>query len=332
MSIRRRLVTLAGAMALLPAAMSRVGLVNAPSARAQPPQGKSESAPKLEFEVASLRASGRPSQTSDYIAQGPKTSGGPGTGDPERLTISRTPLRVLLFRSYGVRPDQVSGPDWLDSELLDINAKIAPGTTKEQVNEMLQNLLIERFKITLHHTTKDLPAHELTVARNGSKLKEPATISDATVSAPNATQPKPGGLQVDLDPSGFPIVPEGRTGILFIRSADGLNHMTCRVCTMEELIRRIGTALSVPFGSTVSPQLMAGRVVDKTGLSGKYDFRLEYSGDPGGGERFPPAVSINGQNSDGGPESVFYRSRKAIGIEAGEDQSAGGRDGDRPYR
>ena len=71
-----------------------------------------------------------------------------------------------------MRDDQISGPSWLDSESYDIVAKVPTGTTKEQVNAMLRNLLVERFNLTFHHETKDLSVYELIAGKNGSKLKE----------------------------------------------------------------------------------------------------------------------------------------------------------------
>jgi len=263
---------------------------------------------KFEFEVASVRAADPLSQNADPFALARSVAtlrGGPGTDDPGRLTIQRMPLRMLLYTAFAVRPDQISGPDWLDSELFDISGKIAPGTTKEQANTMLQNLLIERFEITFHHTTKDLPGYELTVAKNGSKLKEVAPV-------PNATKPKPGDFfQMDLDRDGFPIIPEGRTGIVATRSSkDGLNRMTCRACSIAELIPRISIDLAVPFGSPVS-LFIAGRVVDKTGLTGNYDFHLDYSGGPGaGGALQPPPLDAQAAS---GPD-LFTALEKQLGL------------------
>ena len=52
--------------------------------------------------------------------------------------------------AYGVPRYQISGPSWLGGERYIIEAMIRPGATKEQVNEMLRNLLADRFKLTLH--------------------------------------------------------------------------------------------------------------------------------------------------------------------------------------
>src|ERR1039457_5492305 len=101
-----------------------------------------------------------------------RMSGGPGTPDPGQLTYTNVSLKNILTNAYNVKGYQLSGPKWLDSERFDITAKIPMGATKEQFQLMLQNLLAERFKLTLHHETKELPMYALVVGKGGSKLKE----------------------------------------------------------------------------------------------------------------------------------------------------------------
>ncbi len=54
----------------------------------------------------------------------------------------------------------------------EITATMPPGTTKEQVRLMLRNLLVERFHLAVHHEARNFPGYELTVAKDGPKLKE----------------------------------------------------------------------------------------------------------------------------------------------------------------
>ncbi len=56
---------------------------------------------------------------------------------------------------------QVSGPTWMDTERFDIVAKVPRDASKDDVKLMLQNLLTERFKLTLHREKKDLPMYAL---------------------------------------------------------------------------------------------------------------------------------------------------------------------------
>jgi uncharacterized protein (TIGR03435 family) len=135
------------------------------------------------FEVASVKpaapdsaASRMPAALPAAIQEQMRMSGGPGTKDPGRITYNGVTLNMLLKRAYDITPDQISGPDWLDSERYDIVAKIPPGATAEQFRLMLQNLLAERFELRQHRETKTLPVYLLTVAKNGPKLEPTETL------------------------------------------------------------------------------------------------------------------------------------------------------------
>src|SRR5580704_2599990 len=118
--------------------------------------------------------------------------GGPGTSDPGRITFGRTTLMPLLARAYGVPMDQVSGPAWMSDFMgpnqYSITATMPPDTTMERFQLMLQNLLMERFQMTVHHETRNFPGYELTVASGGPKLKE--TTQAATSDPAPPAKPK----------------------------------------------------------------------------------------------------------------------------------------------
>jgi uncharacterized protein (TIGR03435 family) len=207
----------------------------------------------LTFEVASVKPSGTQSIRG--------SDGGPGTHDPERFTFQRADLRDLIFNAYlTTRVDdyqqQISGPGWIDTEEYDIAVKIPPGTSKQQFQRMLQNLLAERFKLVVHHDTKVLPVYELVVVKGGPKLKESAET-------PDAVAPSDGPPAVDQD--GFPVLPAGRPGMANRSGPGPFSHWTAR----QQSIAALADAMS-------SPNAAGRRVVDKTGLTGKYDFTLYY--------------------------------------------------------
>ena len=85
---------------------------------------------------------------------------------------------MLLTMAYDVKPYQINGPAWLDSERYDIIAKVPAGTTKDQVKVMWQNLLVDRFGLTLHHESKIFQVEEMQIAKAG-KLKETTPDSNA---------------------------------------------------------------------------------------------------------------------------------------------------------
>src|SRR5262249_4860416 len=138
----------------------------------------------------------------------------------------------------------------------------------EQFRVMLQNLLIERFKITLHRETKDLPIYTLSVGKSGSKLKE--TELDASAFAPpsndGAGRGGPGGPPPPPRPGEFPKMPAGRPGMIMMFQ-EGRMRMSAAGQGVASLVDFLGRQLGRP-------------VVDKTGLTGKYDFQMEFAPDP----------------------------------------------------
>jgi uncharacterized protein (TIGR03435 family) len=139
------------------------------------------------FEVASVKVSAPLPNGMMFMNMG----GGPGSTDPGRVTYNGINLRSLVARAYGVKDYQVEGPQWLETERYDIIATIPKGAGKEQVGLMMQGLLAERFKLTLHHESKPLAVYTLSVGKGGPKLKEvdPATLP--TLPAPLAGAPPP---------------------------------------------------------------------------------------------------------------------------------------------
>ena len=143
---------------------------------------------KLEFEAASVKRSQLPAHGRVLVGG----RGGPGSADPGGVAYSFMPLKWLLAIAYRVKQHQISGPGWLETERYDIVATIPGGTSKAQFPIMLQTLLTARFGIELHHETRELPLYELSVAKNGPKLKPPAAD-------PNAR----GASRMSLTPGGF---------------------------------------------------------------------------------------------------------------------------------
>jgi uncharacterized protein (TIGR03435 family) len=121
----------------------------------------------VEFEVASIKPSALPGRGVNGVIRFGR-QGGPGSGDPGRITYTFTTIRDLIADAYGVGRSRVSGgQNWLDSEQFDIVAKVPEGATQEQVKVMLQNLLAKRFKLTLHREAKELPVYALVVGAKG---------------------------------------------------------------------------------------------------------------------------------------------------------------------
>jgi uncharacterized protein (TIGR03435 family) len=174
---------------------------------------------------------------------------------------------ITIFKNaFGLDTDQFSGPSWifeqdpLKTERYDIAANVPAGTTKEQAVVMLQNLLKERLGLKFHYEKRDFDVLALLVAKNGPKFKP----SPKVASAPSAAEGDGIKSAPPLDDDGFPKLPPGRPGITGV-APDGHMRMTLRMQPMEVIVAIVGGNMGVRH------------VVDKTGLTGRYDLKLEFA-------------------------------------------------------
>jgi uncharacterized protein (TIGR03435 family) len=177
---------------------------------------------------------------------------------PDGMEFAWQTLPELLCYAYGyksVRFDgQVAGaPAWAATQKYDIDAKMSPEDLiqfqklnkdeQEQWREtMTQSLLAERFHLTLHRGSKEIPVFELVVAKDGIKMKDAAT------------DPNPSLKRGD---DGKPV-----TSLHWLEKTT-----TLQAYSMKSLV----DILSMPAAFVGRP------VVDKTGLAGTYDFTFDWS-------------------------------------------------------
>jgi uncharacterized protein (TIGR03435 family) len=163
---------------------------------------------------------------------------------------------------------------------------------------MLQRLLTERFNLSVHRESRTEPVFVLVVAKGGPKLHkaEPATQEEALsvvpawAQNPSASRDKNGKLQI----------PPGHPGVLRAM-AGGAFRLMARMQNSEDIAKAI------------EPE--AGRrVIDKTGLTGLYDYTLDYS----------PVMdySVNGVSRPGGStESINAAVLHQLGLEMKADKA-----------
>lgn len=165
-------------------------------------------------------------------------------------------LKDYLTVAFRVKIYQISGPDWIGSERYDISAKIPAGAKEDQVPEMLQALLVERFQLKTHKEKKDFPVYALIVAKSGLKAKP--TPQDAQPQTDEAPRPAvnvtggggPRGVNINMgNGSSFSL-------------AD--NKFVARKLTMAQLAETLARFEDRP-------------VVDITGVEGAYDLELEFT-------------------------------------------------------
>jgi len=203
----------------------------------------------------------------------PRDSGGPGTSDPGRIHYPLVSLKDLLGRAYDSY-FEIVGPGWLNTQVVQVDATMAPDTTKEQLREMLRNLIADRFGLKYHCEKKEVAGYALEVAKGGSKMKESADGP--------APQEQDGGAQIQRSPlgaDGFPSqspLPPGRPGLRIFFTNQGRRRIYAQQQTMHELVDSLASQLRQDAEGPTGPRII---VTDATGLTAKYDFVLSFSRD-----------------------------------------------------
>ncbi|MFZ0820499.1 MAG: TIGR03435 family protein [Candidatus Acidiferrales bacterium] len=121
-----------------------------------------DKAARLTFEVASIK----PSK--------PGTPGGGIKAMPggQEYVAQNAPLILIISLMYKVPIRQImGGPDWLNTDLWEIDAKADHSYNLDDLHTMFQNLLADEFKLKFHKETKEGPVYALTVDKSGLKMK-----------------------------------------------------------------------------------------------------------------------------------------------------------------
>ena len=212
---------------------------------------------------------------------------------PYGLSATNVTLQTLIRDVYQVQESQISGaPDWLNSEKYDIEAKMEKSVADElrkldplqslpQRQLMLQALLADRFKLTLHRETKELPVYALVIAGNAPRMQEA----------------KPGDIYANglKGPNGRP----GGAGNMRM----GPGELTGQALSMADIVRMLSEQLGRP-------------VLDKTGLTGKYDLTLRWTPDDSQLPMLKQTAGARGtpQSAPSG-SSIFTAIREQLGLE-----------------
>lgn len=216
----------------------------------------------LVFDVASVKVCG-PDSHPPYTIMG-----GPGTRDTGRFRASHATMRFLLERAYGVQPDQIGGPSWIKdvpaSLFYDVAVTMPPDTSKKDFQQMLQNLLAERFHLVIHHETRHFPGYDLVVDKGAPKIKD-VMIDDDVPDGPQTRRPR--------GTDGFPMLVGPATIILGVDTDD--QRIKFQQRTMGDFAGTLEKLVAVAQG--FQPDDPVPRVADMTGLTGNYTFSLEYS-------------------------------------------------------
>jgi len=131
-------------------------------------------------------------QTPSFDAASIKlNNSGPGPSSmrviPGHVSMQNLSLRKILLNAYSIPDDReyaVIGPDWLSNERFDMEAAFPADTQIAQLRLMLQTFLADRFKLTAHKETRQLPNYTLVVAKGGAKIT-PAEAGQGQTSGAN---------------------------------------------------------------------------------------------------------------------------------------------------
>jgi bla regulator protein blaR1 len=248
-----------------------------------PPQNPQATAPAFVYEIVSVKPTkpGSPQGYTMFTADGFKAA--------------NTSLLILVDYAFGITDKAYldGAPPWISTERFELDAKMDPSVAdafqklskddRTLVRQhMLQAVLADRFKLTFHRETREVPVYTLVIGKNGSKLKE--TKPDVIGSKGPDGRPIVIGVTMGMVPG----------GISWTSQAISLDYF-CRILSRE-------------VGRTV---------LDKTGLTGNYEFSMQFtpetmamrsdSGDTAAGA---PPVAV----SDPGPGSIFTAVQDQLGL------------------
>jgi uncharacterized protein (TIGR03435 family) len=201
---------------------------------------------RLEFEVATLRpvgpAPGKRRATAHLRCKGSDGEFRPVVGNEPPIPLGRcvsgaVNLETLLETAYDIQ--RISGlPSFSEQPMFQLEARAEDPatTTREQLRQMLQNLLMDKLKLKLHRETKEIEGYVLTIGKDGVKFKETSADEEIPSWLPN------GGARIDASGQALPTLYEGKSRMnLFVNSLSSVSRLP---------------------------------IIDKTGLQALYDIRF----------------------------------------------------------
>jgi uncharacterized protein (TIGR03435 family) len=204
-----------------------------------------------------------------------------------RLTVNNMSLKDMIVFAYRIQPFQISGgPSWMDSTRFDVEAKPDHSPKPDELPQMMQALLADRFQLVIRRETKDLPIYALVLARKDGKL------------GPKMVEPTKDSC-VEFDPlKGPPLAPDPNRRMCG-GSRMGMNQYS-------------GTSVQLDFFIHALSRTLQRPVENRTGLTGKYDITLEWTPDETQLAGLPPDVPK--PNFDPAGPAIFTAIQEQLGL------------------
>lgn len=215
-------------------------------------------------------------------------------------------LRMLIRQAYrlSLTDEIVGGPAWSDTYGFDVDARPAKSATLAESAYMMRTLLAERFKLVARKESREGPIYALVLARRGGALgpqiKRPS--GECTMVIPDVALSAKGGAKTAASAKVSAWPAPGRPGRRCGVGPDG-DTMKAGSVTMATLV-------------TLLTPLMDRPVVDKTGLTGTFDFDLRYDGAAASflGRGRAAAVSPDLPSDPARAPSIFTALQEQLGL------------------
>jgi uncharacterized protein (TIGR03435 family) len=197
-----------------------------------------------------------------------------------RIIVRNTPMfRIIGFAFNKQRNDLIEGlPQWTRDLKWDIEATIAQESIPvfqampfEEQKEVLQQILIDRCHFSAHPGEKEVPVFALTIAKYGLKVK-PVSAEETDAA------PKPAAQSIGWDLS------------------QSRGKINARHLPIEGLLYALSKAG------------LSRQVVDRTGLTGRYDIHVEWTPDDSSGQ------DQDARSSEIPPPSIFTALEEQLGL------------------
>jgi uncharacterized protein (TIGR03435 family) len=272
---RRLIIATAGFVAVVVAGALTASRLRAqgPATRPPTPQWQIDAGGNRTFEVASVKQNtgGQSASTMhSNIPLGSRQSAQDNLAPTGRLfSAGNFPLMAYLTFAYDLSPYQIKAvqsqlPKWANAERFDIEARAQGNPTKDQFRLMMQSLLTDRFKLAIRYENRQLPVLGLVLSKPG-------------VTGPQLRRHSP-DPPCAAPASGSPLTP----------AATGGFPPVCNRLVGERLVSgqwRV-SARDMSMGTIADDLLAVGNldrpVLDQTGLSGEFDFWMEFTLEAGG--------------------------------------------------